>query len=82
MRTQTYLLLFLLAFTANAAERPRMIVLTDIENEPGDAESMVRFMTYSNQWDVEALIATTSGGLAHTRNRHSLWQGPRQPVET
>jgi Protein of unknown function (DUF1593) len=43
-----------------AREKARVIVLTDIENEPDDAQSMVRFLTYVNQWDVEGLIATTS----------------------
>lgn len=41
-------------------ERPRVIVLTDIENEPDDAESTVRFLTYANQFEIEGLIATTS----------------------
>lgn len=45
---------------ASAAEKPRVIVLTDIENEPDDAMSLVRFLVYANQWDTEALIATTS----------------------
>jgi hypothetical protein len=45
---------------AAAAEKPRVIVLTDIENEPDDAMSLVRFLVYANQWDTEALIATTS----------------------
>lgn len=40
--------------------KPRVIVLTDIENEPDDAESLVRFLTYSNQFDMEGIIATTS----------------------
>jgi hypothetical protein len=35
-------------------------VLTDITNEPDDEESMVRFLVYSNEYDVEGLIATTS----------------------
>jgi len=51
---------------AQAQTRPRVIVLTDIENEPDDAESMVRFLVYSNHWDVEGLIATTS---VHLPNR-------------
>jgi hypothetical protein len=42
------------------AVRPRVIVLTDIENEPDDAMSLVRFLVYANQWDTEALVATTS----------------------
>jgi hypothetical protein len=43
-----------------AAEKPRIIVLTDISNEPDDEESMVRFLVYSNEYDVEGLIATAS----------------------
>lgn len=46
--------------------KPRVLVLTDIENEPDDAMSLVRFLTYSNQWDVEGLVATTSIHLQHT----------------
>ena len=41
-------------------EKPRVIVMTDIANEPDDQMSMVRFLVYSNQFDVEGLIATTS----------------------
>jgi hypothetical protein len=41
-------------------DKPRAIVLTDITNEPDDEESMVRFLVYSNEYDVEGLIATTS----------------------
>jgi hypothetical protein len=48
-----------------------VVVLTDIENEPDDAMSMVRFLTYSNQWDVEALIATTS---IHQKNATAAWR--------
>jgi len=40
--------------------KPRVIVLTDITNEPDDEESMVRFLAYCNEYDVEGLIATTS----------------------
>jgi hypothetical protein len=40
--------------------RPRVVVLTDIANEPDDQMSMVRFLVYSNQFDVEGLVASTS----------------------
>jgi Cellulose-binding Sde182, nucleoside hydrolase-like domain/Cellulose-binding protein Sde0182, C-terminal domain len=40
--------------------KPRVIVLTDIANEPDDQMSMVRFLVYSNGFDVEGLVATTS----------------------
>jgi hypothetical protein len=49
-----------MAAASLAADRPRVIVLTDIENEPDDAMSLVRFLVYANSWDTEALIATTS----------------------
>ena len=54
------LLLALVTGVAAQPAKPRVIVLTDIENEPDDTQSMVRFLVYSNQWDVEALVATTS----------------------
>jgi hypothetical protein len=51
--------------------KERIIVLTDIENEPDDAMSLVRFLTYSNQWDVEGLLATTS---RHQRDKIAAWR--------
>jgi hypothetical protein len=41
-------------------ERPRVIVMTDIANEPDDQMSMVRFLVYANQFEIEGLVATTS----------------------
>src|SRR5262249_19879199 len=43
--------------------KPRVMVLTDIGNEPDDSESMVRFLLYSNEFDVEGLLAVTSTWL-------------------
>src|SRR6185369_5740293 len=54
-----------------AEGRTRVIVLTDIENEPDDAVSLVRFLLYSNRWDVEGLIATTS---VHQRDKTAAWR--------
>lgn len=51
--------------------KPRVIVLTDIENEPDDAMSMVRFLTYSNQFDIEGLVATTS---VHQKKKVAPWR--------
>ncbi|WP_395652368.1 DUF1593 domain-containing protein, partial [Brevundimonas sp.] len=48
------------AWSDTPRERPRVLVLTDIQNEPDDTQSLVRFLVYSNQWDVEGLVATTS----------------------
>src|SRR5262245_20951366 len=47
-------------------EKNRVVVLTDIANEPDDQMSMVRFLVYSNQFDVEGLVAGTSTWM---RNR-------------
>ena len=57
-RTIHFMLLAVLSVgyvVASAADTPRVFVLPDIENEPDDAMSMVRFLTYSNQFDVEGL---------------------------
>jgi hypothetical protein len=40
--------------------RPRVFVLTDIANEPDDQMSLVRFLLYGDQLEVEGLVATTS----------------------
>ncbi len=56
-------LILLLAITMTSslfAAKPRVIVLTDISNEPDDEESLVRFLVYSNEYDVEGIVATTS----------------------
>jgi hypothetical protein len=50
---------------AQQAKR-RVLVLTDIEADPDDSQSLIRFLTYCNEWDVEGLIATTS---IHQKNR-------------
>lgn len=60
---------FCLAQEAN--QKLRVLVLTDIENEPDDAQSMVRFLTYANHWDVEGLIATTS---VHQKDEVAAWR--------
>lgn len=71
MQATIYLLLLLtlspvFCFAQQMNQKLRVLVLTDIENEPDDAQSMVRFLTYTNQWDVEGLVATTS---IHQKNR-------------
>jgi Cellulose-binding Sde182, nucleoside hydrolase-like domain/Cellulose-binding protein Sde0182, C-terminal domain len=43
--------------------KPRVIVMTDIANEPDDQMSFVRLLVSSNQFDIEGLVATTSRHL-------------------
>src|SRR6476646_6531140 len=57
------LLAFLLSYSISLAQtsgKLRVLVLTDIEADPDDTQSLIRFLLYSNEWDVEGLIATTS----------------------
>src|SRR5258708_3825976 len=39
-----------------AAERLRLIVETDAGGDPDDEQSLVRFLLYCNEWDVEGII--------------------------
>ncbi len=52
--------------TAQETARHRLIVLTDIEADPDDSQTLVRLLLYSNEIDIEGLIATTS---THQRER-------------
>jgi len=56
---------------AAALDKPRVFVLTDIENEPDDAQSLVRFLTYANHFDIEGLVATTS---VHQPRKTAAWR--------
>jgi hypothetical protein len=48
-----------------------VIVLTDFYKDPDDKQSMIRFLTYANEFDVEGLIATS---LAYgTGEVHPEW---------
>ena len=42
------------------AGHPRVVIISDIGNEPDDQMSFVRLLLYSNELDIEAMIATTS----------------------
>jgi hypothetical protein len=53
------------SFCGPVRHKHRLIVLTDIEADPDDTESVVRLLLYSNVVDVKGLIATTS---THQRN--------------
>ncbi len=65
MRTLFILIAWTLTFGsqplfAQPAKQHRVIVLTDIEADPDDTQSMIRLMLYSNSIDIKGLIATTS----------------------
>ena len=41
-------------------DRPRVFIISDISNEPDDAESLVRYLLYANEFDTRGLVACTS----------------------
>ncbi|KAI4709881.1 hypothetical protein J4E89_005110 [Alternaria sp. Ai002NY15] len=42
------------------SQKPRVFILSDISNEPDDAESLCRYLLYSNEFETEGLVACTS----------------------
>lgn len=52
---------YLFAFAVAAmADKPRVLVLTDMGADPDDEQSLVRLLLYSNQLDIVGIVATTS----------------------
>ena len=41
--------------------KPRLIVTTDIGGDPDDIQSIVRLLSYANEFDIEGLIASAAG---------------------
>jgi hypothetical protein len=60
-------LLATLAFVAAPAvltaadQRPRLLVLTDVGGDPDDQQSLIRLMLYSNEFQIEGLVASAAG---------------------
>ncbi|KAI8294739.1 hypothetical protein K4K59_004993 [Colletotrichum sp. SAR11_240] len=52
--------------------KPRTFILTDILNEPDDQMSMVRYLTYSNEFDTKGLVATTSVSLPNETHPEAI----------
>ncbi len=46
---------------STGAEKPGLLVLTDIGGDPDDRQSMVRLLLYANEYNIEGFIATASG---------------------
>ncbi len=62
---------------APAAEpRLRVIIETDVGGDPDDEQSLVRFLLYSNEWDIEGLIANRpTARPSENRNRERTGLG-------
>lgn len=47
-------------------KKPRVFILSDICNEPDDAQSLVRLLVHADQYEIKGLVATTSYWLNYT----------------
>jgi len=59
-------LILTVSSSAQERARHRLLVLSDIEADPDDSQTLVRLLLYSNEIDIEGLVATTS---THQRQR-------------
>ena len=67
-------------------EKKRVIILTDISSiepgkgEPDDAQSLIRFLFYANEFDVEGIIATytSHGQCIFPQHIHTIIGGYQQ----
>ncbi len=57
-----FLALFAIAYSAQSSaappERLRIVIETDAGGDPDDEQSLVRFLLYANEWDVQGIIAS------------------------
>lgn len=68
MRPVLGLLLVLLALAKPLlaqTQRLRVIIETDAGGDPDDEQSLVRFLVYANEWDIEGIIANRPHARAH-----------------
>jgi hypothetical protein len=61
MSAHIWVLLFLVSCGLNTAchssDRLRLLIETDAGGDPDDEQSLVRFLLYANEWDIEGIIA-------------------------
>ena len=62
MKRAVFFLALVAAFAPARAgsDQPRLIVVSDIGNEPDDSESFVRLLLYTNQIEPRGFVASTS----------------------
>lgn len=65
MKRISFLVVVLFLSFSAQAQKPRLIVLTDIGQDPDDEQSMVRLLHYANEFRIEGLIATADNNSAH-----------------
>ncbi len=76
---KNFIFLFVLSFLffshsllPRTPQKHRAVILTDIEADPDDMQSLVRLLLYTDQIDIKGLIATTSCWHKDTVNPESI----------
>lgn len=75
MRTTRLFFILSLSFvmlSGQETQKNRVIVLTDIEADPDDTQSLIRLLLYSNEIDIEGIVATTSCWMTDKVNPQSI----------
>jgi Cellulose-binding Sde182, nucleoside hydrolase-like domain/Cellulose-binding protein Sde0182, C-terminal domain len=75
MKNYFFLFLFLLTpgfLAGQSLQKNRVIILTDIEADPDDTQSLVRLLLYSNEIEIKGLVATTSCWLKTSVHPESI----------
>ena len=67
-----FILLISSPLYSQTAEKNRVIILTDIEADPDDTQSLVRLLLYSNEIDIKGIVATTSCWLQSSIHPESI----------
>lgn len=65
-------------------DKPRVFIISDISNEPDDAESLVRYLLYANEFDTRGLVACTSTWMkrvVHPENMEMIVQAYSKVVD-
>lgn len=57
---------------AQSPTKNRVIILTDIEADPDDTQSLVRLLLYASEIDIKGLVATTSCWLQNSIHPNSI----------
>src|SRR5262245_36027996 len=64
-RALAILLVASLAAPLSAQEKLRLLVETDAGGDPDDEQSLVRFLVYASEWDIEGIIANRPSARPH-----------------
>lgn len=62
------ILLPLLGSLGDAGDLPKLAILTDIGGDPDDQQSLVRWMIYANQFDLQVIVASSAGTLGELKS--------------